>query len=116
MADKRGPRRLIEGGVKIGEYGETKWHVQLECGHSMDRVRKPKIGEERVSCKACLEESSNKPTVIVSQDLGEYDALADLKTQAAIASHFGVQIEQVEMKWGTATVYLDAVQIKRITG
>tara|TARA_A100001201_G_scaffold143067_1_gene143228 strand:+ start:1002 stop:1352 length:351 start_codon:yes stop_codon:yes gene_type:complete len=113
MAEKKGPRRLIESAVKIGEYGNTKWHVQLECGHSVDRVRKPKIGEDRISCKACIEDGKST-ALVVSQDLGEYDAYNDLKTRAAIASHFGVQIEQVEMNFGTATVFLDSVQIKRI--
>jgi hypothetical protein len=116
MQEKRGPRRLIVGGVKIGEYGNTKWHVQLECGHSVDRVRKPKVDEEKISCKACLEEERPNQAVVVSQDLGEYDAISDLKTRAAIASHFGVQVEQVDLTFGTATVYLDAVQIKRIVG
>jgi len=104
------------GGVKIGEYGKTKWHVQLECGHSVDRVRKPKVDEEKISCKACLEDKGPNLAVVVSQDLGEYDAISDLKTRAAIASHFGVQVEQVDIAFGTATVYLDAVQIKRIVG
>ena len=63
LPDKKaiGPRRLITEAVKLGEWGQSRWHVVLECGHSLDRVRKPKIGSDKVSCKACLDYS---PTAV----------------------------------------------------
>lgn len=114
-----GPRRLVTEAVKLGEWGQSRWHLVLECGHSLDRVRKPKIGADKVSCNACVD---NLPTggELISTDTqiaelpDEYDAYSDMVKRATIASHFDVQLEQVEMQWDTATVYLDAVQIKRI--
>jgi hypothetical protein len=114
-----GPRRLVTEAVKLGEWGQSRWHLVLECGHSLDRVRKPKIGADKVSCNACVD---NLPTggELISPDTqiaelpDEYDAYSDMVKRATIASHFDVQLEQVEMQWDTATVYLDAVQIKRI--
>ena len=115
-----GPRRLITEAVKLGEWGQSRWHVVLECGHSLDRKRKPKIGADKVSCKACLDYSpaGGAEIVRVEDDIAmlpdEYDAYSDMVKRATIASHFDVQLEQVEMQWDTATVYLDSVQIKRI--
>ena len=115
-----GPRRLITEAVKLGEWGQSRWHVVLECGHSLDRKRKPKIGADKVSCISCLDYSPAGGAEIVSveDDIAmlpdEYDAYSDMVKRATIASHFGVQLEQVEMQWDTATVYLDSVQIKRI--
>ena len=114
-----GPRRLVTEAVKLGEWGQSRWHLVLECGHSLDRVRKPKIGADKVSCNACVD---NLPTggELISPDTqiaelpDEYDAYSDMVKRATIASHFDVQLEQVEMQWDTATVYLDSVQIKRI--
>jgi len=113
--DKKGPRKLVTEAVKIGTYGNTKWHLQLECGHSLDSQRKPKINETKLSCKACLNPVSTEIATI-PVDLGEeLDPLSELKIRAAIASHFDVQIEQVDFAWGTATVFLDAQQVKRIS-
>ena len=115
-----GPRRLITEAVKLGEWGQSRWHVVLECGHSLDRKRKPKIGADKVSCKACLDYSPAGGAEIVSPDIeiaelpDEFDAYSDMVKRATIASYFDVQLEQVEMQWDTATVYLDSVQIKRI--
>ena len=122
LPDKKpiGPRRLITEAVKLGEWGQSRWHVVLECGHSLDRKRKPKIGADKVSCKACLDYSpaGGAEIVRVEDDIAmlpeEYDAYSDMVKRATIASYFDVQLEQVEMQWDTATVYLDSVQIKRI--
>ena len=54
------------------------------------------------------------PDTQIAELPDEYDAYSDMVKRATIASHFDVQLEQVEMQWDTATVYLDAVQIKRI--
>ena len=114
-----GPRRLVTEAVKLGEWGQSRWHVVLECGHSLDRVRKPKIGSDKVSCKACLDYSPTggeiiSPDIEIAELPDEFDAYSDMVKRATIASYFDVQLEQVEMQWDTATVYLDAVQIKRI--
>ena len=114
-----GPRRLVTEAVKLGEWGQSRWHLVLECGHSLDRVRKPKIGADKVSCNACVDNLPTggeliSPDTQISELPDEYDAYSDMVKRATIASHFDVQLEQVEMQWDTATVYLDAVQIKRI--
>jgi len=114
-----GPRKLVTEAVKLGEWGQSRWHVVLECGHSLDRVRKPKIGSDKVSCKLCLDSSPTmgeliSPATEIAELPDEYDAYSDMVKRATIASHFDVQLEQVEMQWDTATVYLDSVQIKRI--
>ncbi len=119
-----GPRKLITEAVKLGEYGASRWVVVLECGHSVERSRKPKIGSDKVSCYACLEDSpasGDSPVgelVTVEDEIArlpdEYDAYSDMVKRATIATYFNVQLEQVEMQWDTATVYLDSVQLKRI--
>ena len=82
-------------------------------GHSLDTQRKPKINETK-SCKACLNSVSTEIATIPVDLDEEFDPLSELKIRAAIASHFDVQIEQVDFAWGTATVFLDAQQVKRI--
>ena len=114
-----GPRRLVTEAVRLGKYGASRWHLVLECGHSLERGRKPKIGADKVSCKACLDHSPVTSELVTVEDEiarlpDEYDAYSDMVKRATIASHFDVQLEQVEMQWDTATVYLDSVQIKRI--
>ena len=114
-----GPRRLITEAVKLGEWGQSRWHVVLECGHSLDRKRKPKIGSDKISCGACLDYSPTggeiiSPAIEIAELPDEFDGYSDMVKRATIASHFDVQLEQVEMQWDTATVYLDSVQIKRI--
>ena len=88
---KRGPKRLVTQAVRLGEYGKTKWHIELECGHSVESPRKPKINEERLCCKTC-----------------------ELKTKATIAAKVGVPLDQVDIVNGTATIFLDAQQVKRL--
>ena len=121
LPDKKaiGPRRLITEAVKLGEWGQSRWHVVLECGHSLDRRRKPKIGSDKISCKSCLDYSPTggeiiSPAIEIAELPDEFDGYSDMVKRATIASHFDVQLEQVEMQWDTATVYLDSVQIKRI--
>jgi len=114
-----GPRRLITEAVKLGEYGASRWVVVLECGHSVERARKPKIGVDKVSCYHCLAHSPVSSELVTVEDEiarlpDEYDAYSDMVKRATIATYFNVQLEQVEMQWDTATVYLDSVQIKRI--
>ncbi len=114
-----GPRKLITEAVKLGEYGASRWVVVLECGHSVERGRKPKIGVDKVSCYQCLTHSPTRgeiisPAIEIAELPDEFDGYSDMVKRATIASHFDVQLEQVEMQWDTATVYLDSVQIKRI--
>jgi hypothetical protein len=72
-----------------------------------------------MACKACLDYSPTageiiSPAIEIAELPDEFDGYSDMVKRATIASHFDVQLEQVEMQWDTATVYLDAVQIKRI--
>ena len=43
-----------------------------------------------------------------------YDPMDELKTRAAIASKVGVPLDQVDIVNGTATIFLDAQQVKRL--
>ena len=114
---KRGPKRLVTEAVRIGEYGNTSWHLVLECGHSVESKRKPKIGEDKLCCKECLIPKPKTLMQVFEDDgmLEEVDVMGELKTRATLASHFKVSMDQVELVGGTATVFLDAQQVRRIT-
>jgi hypothetical protein len=43
-----------------------------------------------------------------------YDPMEDIRVRAAIASKVGVPMDQVELVNGTATVFLDAQQVRRL--
>jgi hypothetical protein len=43
-----------------------------------------------------------------------YDPMEDIRMRAAIASKVGVPMDQVELVNGTATVFLDAQQVRRL--
>ncbi len=118
---KRGPKRLVTQAVRLGEYGQTKWHIELECGHAVDSVRKPKINEDRLCCKTCVDPPAPVPLMeVLSEDRGDhdfldsYDPMEDIRIRAAIASRVGVPMDQVELVNGTATVFLDTQQVKRL--
>jgi hypothetical protein len=113
--DKRGPKRMVVNAVKVGEYGSTSWHVELECTHTTETKRKPKVQEDKLCCKSCL---ATLP-VSVQDDPWidawvEYDPMEELRAKATIASKVGVPIDQVEFFNGTATVFIDAQQVKRL--
>lgn len=113
---KRGPKRTVTEAVRIGEYGDTSWHIELECGHSIKSVRKPSVGETRLCCKTCAEPASAVPAIIVDDDSMPVfdDLMSEIKVRAAIASKVGVPIDQVDIVGGTATVFLDARQVSRL--
>lgn len=111
--DKRGPKRLVTGAVKVGEYGHTSWHVELDCGHALKSQRKPKVGESRLCCRTCV--APPAPPALFAElgdEVYEFDMISDLKVRAAIASKVGVPIDQVDLRGGTATVFIDALQLR----
>lgn len=118
---KRGPKRLVTQAVRLGEYGKTKWHIELECGHAVDSVRKPKVDEDRLCCKTCIAPPAPVPLMeVLSNDREDreffdpYDPMEEIRVRAAIASKVGVPMDQVELVNGTATVFLDAQQVRRL--
>ena len=118
---KRGPKRVVTQAVRLGEYGQTKWHIELECGHSISSVRKPKVNEDRLCCKTCVAPPAPATLMeVLSEDredrdfFADYDPMEEIKVRAAIASKVGVPLDQVELVNGTATVFLDAQQVKRL--
>lgn len=118
---KRGPKRLVTQAVRLGDYGETKWHIELECGHAIDSARKPKVNEDRVCCKTCISPNAPAPLMEILSDDREdrdffapYDPMDELKLKATIAGKVGVPLSQVELFNGTATVFLDAQQVSRL--
>ena len=118
---KRGPKRLVTQAVRLGEYGKTRWHIELECGHAIDSARKPKVNEDRLCCKTCIAPPAPVPLMEVLSDDREdrdffdpYDPMEDIRVRAAIASKVGVPMDQVELVNGTATVFLDAQQVRRL--
>ena len=119
---KRGPKRLVTQAVRLGEYGQTKWHIELECGHAVDSARKPKVNEDRLCCKTCIAPPAPVSLVEVLPEDREdrdffdpYDPMENIRVRAAIASKVGVPMDQVELVNGTATVFLDAQQVRRLT-
>ena len=118
---KRGPKRLVTQAVRLGEYGQTRWHIELECGHAVDSARKPKVNEDRLCCKTCIAPPAPAPLMeVLSADREDrnffdpYDPMEDIRVRAAIASKVGVPMDQVELVNGTATVFLDAQQLRNI--
>jgi hypothetical protein len=118
---KRGPKRLVTSAFRIGAYGKTSWHLILDCGHEHNSARKPEVGGTKVSCKKCIPvESTALATVSAShQDLvyglvDPDDPMGEIKMKAAIASKFDVSMDQVQIGGSTATVFLDAQQVKDI--
>lgn len=118
---KRGPKRLVTQAVRLGEYGQTRWHIELECGHAVDSARKPKVNEDRLCCKTCISPPAPMPLMeVLSEDREDrdffdtYDPMEDIRVRAAIASKVGVPMDQVELVNGTATVFLDAQQVRRL--
>ena len=118
---KRGPKRLVIQAVRLGDYGETKWHIELECGHAIDSARKPKVNEDRVCCKTRISPTAAVPLMEILSDDREdrdffapYDPMDELKLKATIAGKVGVPLSQVELFNGTATVFLDAQQVSRL--
>ena len=51
---KRGPKRVVTNAVKVGDYGKTVWHVELECFHTLETKRKPKVNEDKLCCNALI--------------------------------------------------------------
>ncbi len=118
---KRGPKRMVTQAVRLGEYGKTKWHIELDCGHSVESSRKPKINEDRLCCKTCGDPPAPLTLMeVLSDDREErdffdpYEPMDELKTKATLASKVGVPLDQVEIVNGTATIFLDAQQVKRL--
>jgi len=113
---KRGPRRSIASAIRVGDYGETSWVVELSCGHRVSRSRKPNVETDRISCKLCINEDVATTVEVYNTDFiaNEEDPLSSLKTQAAISSYFKVPLDSIEVGFGMATIYLDSVQIKDI--
>ena len=118
---KRGPKRLVTQAVRLGEYGKTKWHIELECGHAVDSARKPKVNEDRLCCKTCVAPPVPVPLMeVLSEDREDrdffdpYDPMEEIRVRATVASKVGVPLDQVEIINGTATVFIDAQQLKRI--
>lgn len=121
--NKRGPKRLVTQAIRLGDYGNTKWYIELECGHSTSSSRKPKVNEANLCCKTCLDASKPSTAVaLLSEDredrdfFEEYDPMTDIRVRAAVASLVGVPIDQVEIVNGTATVFIDAQQLRRLSG
>ena len=114
---KRGPKRTVTNAVKFGEYGNTIWHVELECSHTVETKRKPKVNEDRLCCKVCV--APPVPAVVDPfADVTpwvDYDPMDELKIKATLASKVGVPLDQVELVNGTATVFLDAQQLRNIS-
>jgi hypothetical protein len=118
---KRGPKRTVTNAVKVGEYGNTVWHVELECSHTVETKRKPKVDEDRLCCKTCIAPPVPVSLMeVLSEDredrdfFGPYDPMEDIRVRAAIASKVGVPMDQVELVNGTATVFIDAQQLQRL--
>lgn len=113
--DKRGPKRLVKGAVRVGDYGDTSWHVELECGHALKSQRKPKVDQSRLCCKTCVAPPAPPSLLVDSEDdLFEFDMMSDLKARAVVASKVGVPIDQVDLRGGTAVVFIDALQLRRL--
>lgn len=113
---KRGPRRSIVSAVRVGDYGDTSWVVELSCGHRVTRSRKPNIETDRVSCRLCINEDVSTVVELYDTSVIESDdPLDSLKTQAAISSYFKVPLDSVQVGFGMATIYLDSMQIRDIT-
>lgn len=115
--EKRGPKRLVKDAIRVGEYGNTHWRLVLSCSHELDSKRKPKVGEDKVCCKKCISsESLAVATVEMFEDGWETaDPLVEVRIRAMLASKVGVTIDQVEMVNGTATIFLDAQQVRSLT-
>jgi len=116
---KRGPRRLITNSTKVGEHGSSSWYLELECGHTYNAVRKPRPGDDRMSCKKCVNLGTVVPKTLVQvfaeeAELEASSYMSDLKSRAKIASVFKVDMDSVQMMAGTATVFLDAQQVARL--
>lgn len=114
--DKRGPKRVVTEAVRVGQYGATSWHIELECGHAVTSNRKPKVRESRLCCKACGSPQLPARFEVFDDDgFSEFsDPMSDLKIRAAVASKVGVPLDQVDLRGGTATVFIDAVQLRGI--
>lgn len=109
---KRGPKRIVTKAVRVGDYGETLWHIQLECGHFLDSKRKPKVSESKLCCKSC---ASPRSEIVSMRDAPwvDYDDMTEIKIRARIAYAVGVPIDQVSLVGGTATAFLDAEQVRK---
>ena len=121
MANKRGPKRDVSNAVRVGEYGNTAWLVELACGHSLETVRKPKMGTDRLCCKMCADDFVPAPKrlmeVLTDPNEDSWDTpnvMDELRLKALIASKVGVPLDQVELVNGTATIFLDAQQVSRL--
>jgi len=116
--EKRGPKRLVKDAIRVGEYGDTHWRLVLSCSHELDSKRKPKVGEDKVCCKKCISSESlavvTTPAELVYDLLDPEDPMAELKAKATIASHFDVSLDQIELRGSTATIFIDAQQLRNI--
>ena len=109
--NERGPKRTHVNAVRVGEYGETSWHVELQCGHVFQTARKPRENQ-RFCCKDCI----SRPTAPNTLTDPEVDHIAELKIRSNIATQLGVPMDQVElMGMNGATVFIDALQLQRFT-
>lgn len=118
MANKRGPKRVVTAAIRVGEWGSTGWQLELECGHVVASDRRGVVGDTKVCCKNCVAPSVPQPLVEVLSDWENgwepYDPMVEIKTKAKLASLVGVQLDQVDVNNGTATIFVDAQQLKRI--
>jgi len=110
---KRGPRKTVTKCERIGDHGEVIWYVELECGHSLSRSRKSDMGD-KLSCVKCSEATTGSSmSVVPASDFNPFD---EIKTISKIAAHFNVRMDQVQIGHGMASIYIDAEEIRRITG
>lgn len=110
--EKRGPKKIVTKAVRVGDYGKSHWYIELECGHSLETKRKPKINESKLCCKSCA--NTTKDVVpLLGGDWVDYDDMTEIKIRARIAYAVGVPIDQVSLIGGTATAFLDAEQVRK---
>ena len=120
MANKRGPKRTVKASIRVGEWGGTGWQLELECGHVVPSDRRAVVGETRVCCKICATPDTPQRLVEVLSDWENgwepWDPTAEIKMKAKLASLVGVPLDQVEINNGTATIFVDAQQVRSLTG
>jgi len=111
---KRGPRKTVVGAEKVGDYGNTRWVIKLDCGHVVEKPRKLVVGIDKVSCLTCTEKSKPAEVQVFDSMPDTDDPMADIKLQGSIAAHFGVRLDQVEVGFGMAKIYLDSDDIRNV--
>lgn len=105
---QRGPKREYVNAVRVGEYGDTSWHVELRCGHTFQTGRKPKENQ-KFCCRSCI----SRPAAIALTD-DVMDHMLELKIKSNIAAQLGIPMDQVDLLgMNGATVFIDAEQLAR---